>query len=276
MSLVVARIFNGQFEIHSDSRLTRQADLHPSQLTGILKTVLFDSKTCISFAGGVDDATEALSKVFEFDDLPISNLIEILLGANIKSINQTDFIVASILTGDSKLYKITNGKVETELQSAWIGDYEAFNYFQSKLLELPGKDRTRTSIGDSFKQVLNNGNFPTVGDYHIHVVARGNRFEYNHSISINLGPQTLTLQPNVLKTLPDGTAGNGSFSMNYMVSNDEGKQAVGVHYGHGRFGVLLYPRCSLSPKVIRDVSCSEFACAVQKQFGVALTGILYR
>jgi len=275
MSFIIAKIIDGKFDIRSDSRITDPKIIQTNPLSGILKTIIIDPKTCISFAGIVDEANMAIEYLLQNQFTSINEIVSYLLSVNINSNDKTDFIVKSLHKEDPCMFKISGGNIEENMQSAWIGDYLAFSLFQSQMNSQNENLDLRQKIENSFKHVLQDESIESVGDYHIHVVSRNDVFEYNIRIDLDLGPQTIKIEKaNEWTTIPLGTAMNGSFGMSYLVSNIESKYAIGVYYTHGNFGVLLYPKFSMKPIIIKGGNCKMFVEFIQKEFEIKLEGMI--
>jgi hypothetical protein len=273
VSIVIAKIIGDYFDIRSDSRVTDPNLVKGDMLTGILKSVIINENLCISFAGGVLDAQNALKFILQKQFVDINNIIGYLLKINRETDFGTEFIISYITISTKDIIKISNGVIENNLRTAWIGDYEAFRLFQEQMIlnETSTNLTQQQKINNAFEYVLKNGNIETVGDYHIQIGSPKNKFEYCIRLELTAGPQNFF---GVGGRISFGTAMNGSFGMSYLTSNKEKEYAIGVHFTHGNFGVLLYPMVSLSPIIIENCNGQAFINRVYEKFNITIGGFI--
>jgi len=98
MSLIVARKFEDQLCIVSDTKLTHPnhevKGLKTKPSDGVVKTVIINTRVCISFAGDIDDAELALKHINPDDS--IDRVIETLTFYHKKSAYKTEFILCQM------------------------------------------------------------------------------------------------------------------------------------------------------------------------------------
>src|SRR5205814_2108714 len=95
---------------------------HPSD--GVIKTVIVNPTLCVSFAGDIEPAEDAIKQIQATDDL--ERVLTVV--ANSSKGNRTDFIVCTSKP-DIKIFEIKN-TVCIEVQHSWIGSANAFSRFQ--------------------------------------------------------------------------------------------------------------------------------------------------
>lgn len=279
MTLIIGRIVQGSLRIDSDSRITDPniVSNRNSVFSGLLKTIILHPKLCLSYAGGVDVAQEAIEQVYKLNDQTPEKIKKLLVDINKESQYETDFLIAS-LENQALLYKISNGKVDASNQNHWIGDIDGFNLFQKKFhLNLKGTDRKHIMEVQSqaFKEVLSSGTIESVGGLHItvHTTPKGLEYLMQHSFSMGQ-PTSVVLKGNQSIPIPFGDAATGAFSYSYLISSNPLQPAIGIHFPLGNFGTLYYPRLTRKIVIFRNVDPFEFAKKVMEDYRVDLTGIV--
>lgn len=274
MTLVIARITDKGIRIDSDSKLTDPAVIRPNPLSGVLKTIVLDRTICVSYAGAVIYAQEAIEHLYSLNRRMSANEVVVeLVKINLKSNAETDFLVVS-LQGTPTIYKISNRKVETSKTSSWIGEYSAFNLFQQEFIKgAENKDQLKLQ-GDIFENILTSRKVESVGGFLITVHSTLYGLQYMIKVDIRMGTQQIKLNgPGEFK-IPLGTAENGSYGTNYLASKNIDKPAVAIHFPHGNFGGLIYPKHSRSIQVIKDVDGHAFIEKVKELYGIDLGGLI--
>lgn len=279
MTLVVGRIVQNSLRIDSDSKITdpNVVSNRNSIFSGLLKTIILHPRLCISYAGGVDIAQEAIEQVYKLNELTIEKVRKLLLEINISSSYQTDFLIGSI-ENQCLLYKIANGEVIPSNQSHWIGDISGFNLFQKNFLPNLKNTESKHIIdvhSRAFDDVISSGQVESIGGFHIvvHTTQRG--LEYLMKMSISMGqPVSMTIQGNQSVMIPFGNAQTGAFSYSYLISANPYQPAIGIHFPMGNFGTLYYPRFSRQILILKDVNPFEFAKRVKEDFKIDLTGMV--
>lgn len=133
MSLVVVMKEGNKVCIVSDTQLTypdQESKRHktsPGQ--GGIKTVVIAKDIAVSFAGDIKFADQALHSIGSITDF--DKILSILNEFHQKSQHETEFVLTKgQLDSPPLIYKISNGICSIE-DFVWLGDYEAFNLFQS-------------------------------------------------------------------------------------------------------------------------------------------------
>ena len=279
MTLIVGRIVEGSLRIDSDSRITDPniVSNRNNIFSGLLKSIILHPKLCLSYAGAVDVAQEAVEQVYKLKEHTPEQVKKILLAINTESRFETDFLLGS-LENQALLYKISNGKVEVSNQNHWIGDVDGFNLFQKNFL--PNlKYAERRHIMDvqsqAFKDVLSNGSIESVGGFHItvHTTPKGLEYLMQHSFSMGQ-PTSIVLKGNQSIPIPFGDASTGAFSYSYLISSNPFQPAIGIHFPLGNFGTLYYPKLTREIVIFKNVDPFQFAKKVMEDYKVDLTGIV--
>jgi len=283
MSLIIAKIISGKIYIESDTKITDKDAVRTDPLCGLLKTIIIHPCISISFAGVIYFAEKALKNIFEINEFDLNSLTELLYNSHIKSGNKTDFIIASLINNEPKLIKISNNKIEHDVNSAWIGEYDGFKYFQSNYLPLlsEGVDEI-LSFKNSFKKVIDNSNIDTIGNFQISlhtddkICLEHYVFLYTTEIGIYASePQTIDIETaGELKPIPLGTASCGSFGISYLATISPNFHGVAIHFTHGNFGTIFCPQLSFSGIIVSNVNGIEFAKHIKDKYGIPLSGFV--
>lgn len=253
MSLIVAKRDGSNLIIVSDTKLTDESEEFIRQqfdpTEGVLKTIFINNNICISFAGGIEYANDALKLIKE--DTTIEKILEILLFCHKITSNQiTDFIVCE---GASvpKIYAIKNGICES-VDSAWIGDIDGFNKYQSYLLgnkdgsilsngSIINIDPTYPSINFSkisqaMDNVIQDESITTVGGFKNAVVFSKNTFSYQFYIKMYFGVVQFN-NISEIRNIGYDNAEKGGYIITYYGGSKDLKH-IALYIKQGEFGIV--------------------------------------
>jgi len=279
MTLVIGRITQGILRIDSDSKITNPkiASNRNSIFSGLLKTIILHPRLCVSYAGGVDTAQEAIEQIYKLKELTIGNVKKLLIEINKESNYQTDFLIGS-LENQPLLYKISNGELNPSNQNHWIGDSLGFNAFQRNFvsnLKSTDPKHILEVHSKAFENVVSSGAIESIGGFHITVHTTKNGLEYLMKMTMSIGQPTLmTVKANQAVPIPFGDAKTGAFSYSYLISSNPFHPAIGIHFPMGNFGTLYYPRLTREILILKNVNPFEFAKRVKEDFKIDLTGMV--
>lgn len=279
MTLVIGKIVQGSLRIDSDSKITDPniASNRNSIFSGLLKTIILHPRLCFSYAGGVDNAQEAIEEVYKLNELTIDKVKKLLLEINKTSNYETDFLIGA-LENQPLLYKISNGEIVPSNQNHWIGDISGLNLFQQNFVpNLKSTDMKHIIEVHSkaFEEVISSGSIESIGGFHITVHTTQRGLEYLMKMSISMGqPTSMTIHGNQSIPIPFGDAKTGAYSCSYLISNNPYQPAVGIHFPMGNFGTLYYPRLTRQILILKNVDPFQFAKRVKEDFKIDLTGMV--
>ncbi len=182
-------------------------------------------------------------------EVNIDRMLDYLLERHLAAAKKTDFIVAS-LTPNSNLHKISEGKVESDLQSCWIGDHDAFSTYQEFFHQTRGLERPDLSpesaqivntifrMKKAFARLVESGLHESVGQFVIEVATNpGEGFYYEAYYVGRPGPPSLRRRIEPSEEISDWSAAVGGFSTSILVPNNAGVGAIGIHFFQGKFGL---------------------------------------
>jgi len=291
---VVARIVNNDLFLVGDSRLTNMDGTVINPLKGTLKIQLLNSELCLAFAGEISlTGMEELQKLTQHcTGFSHQEVTKELLNFNMRIGAPLDFIVASLLPYPN-LCKISEGNISPNLQTAWIGDVEAFSKYQkqyhqpnSSLGHDDNSDRYKlwiikqpdhegvdqdvfSRMCDAMRSVIYESGIPTVGDYLIPVTTTPVGFNYMNYLDIDAPPMGLSAGWN---TVQFGTAGEGGHAIVSLSPLLPGVNAFGIHYLQGNFGALFAPEANFTPLMFRGVDRNQFIEKIKVLYGIELYG----
>jgi len=286
VTLVVARKVDDALVIVSDTKVTNETVLRPSLLDGTLKTITISKSLCISFAGDVTVAHNALADIIVGSVCGRDNVITHLLQHQHQRAGACDFLIACH-EQPVTLDKIIDGRCERDLQVAWIGDHPAFEAYQSYWANDPFAETAaystmdEMSIGSRMRAaldaVISDGNHPTVGNFVITArsgTLANSGFRYNpHAFGSGFHPVVNTTEPtSLLRSV--GVEG-GSFRYTILVPTERGIGAIAVHIFEPKLGILLCPKISWQPIILRDTTTADFINFVAEKFNLTVDGIRY-
>ena len=291
MTLIVGRIINDRIFIESDTKITDRSEAKSDPLVRTLKIIILHPFIAVTFAGKVYFAEKALKEIYSKGRLRIQDIIEILATHNKESIiasdgnpdRETDFVLAVIENKKPRIFKISNGIIEQNLQTFWLGDKLAFNKFQGNYHDLKkGGVSEKDSLRDAFKSVVDNESIETVGNFHIEVHMNEKIcpnevvFLYTNRTEISIGkqPPIHLKEANKYYPVPMGTTEGGAYGISYLVSVSPNIHGVALHFLYGNFGVLFCPQLSLEGIKIRDVNGKEFVSEIKNRFNLPMRGLV--
>lgn len=295
MSLIVARQFGQDLMIFGDTYFTDVHGIGPPDLRGIIKTVVLTDSLCISFAGNVHWATDALRELSLLGLQGPDDVASVLLRVHNDSKCSTDFLVASA-TPDSRLIEIKSGYMKPVVAS-WLGSGPAFERFQGfatgalsvappptgaasfGLVRIPDCEseesgRVYSSLFNAMCAVIDDGSIPEVGGFTVPVGFHHGKFEYMDYAAVLTNPIQWDLMPKTC-AIPFGTAEQGGYAFNLMSAQPSSTAGLAVYVSQGRYGVAFTPHEGLLvPNPFSDVSPLEFEESAASALGLRV-GCMY-
>ncbi|WP_461633907.1 hypothetical protein [Labilibaculum euxinus] len=291
MTLIVGRIIDDRLFIESDTKITDRSEAKSDPLVGTLKIIILHPFIALTFAGKVYFAEKALKEIYSRGRLQIQDIIEILASNNKESIiasdgnpdKETDFVLAVIENKKPRIFKISNGIIEPNLQTFWLGDKLAFSSFQRNYHALKKGDASEVdSLRNAFKSVVDDESMDTVGNFQVEVhmdekiCPNEIVFLYTNKTEISIvEPQPIHLkEANKYYTIPLGTTAGGAYGISYLVSVSPNLHGVALHFLYGNFGVLFCPQISLKGIKIKDVNGKEFVSELKDKYNLPMQGLV--
>lgn len=285
MTLVVALKSDEEIRIFSDTKITNPQKPLKGMENSTLKAVILNHNVCVCYAGNVGRGHSAIQKLYSQIELnfDLEEVLAFLQKQNVEGEGDTDFILAS-LTPKPSLYKIQNGIIDREVQTAWIGEKEGFSTLQmyrSKVPPLPfaNENPSPAKMADdiwktkkAMERIIEGTIHKGISEFLIEVGTGNNGFYYEKN-SLSFPP---TLKPNqdIFDNYREVAAASGSFTYTILTPSESGVGAVGIHIYQGNFGALLYPKYNVNPIVFRNVNELEFKEKVCTEFNITLEDIL--
>lgn len=242
-----------------------------------LKAIALHRDLCVAYAGRAEDALAAINALPVAADAPLDlDLVEkMLLEAHEKAKRQTDFLVAA-LEPRASLSKISDGKI-TRHQRAFLGSIEAYDQFHRAYAENNDPDLTPAQklgiqLQSAMEKVIDATSVETVSGFCIRLASDYGGFRYLGS-GVLLDARieiAADAEPGVVHPIPfAGTAEGGH---RYAISGpaEAGIGALAIYMQPGNLGLLLYPKVSLYPIQMTDVTHKDFLARVLKEYGISL------
>ena len=280
---------------------------------GALKLVVLHRDICIGFAGTVPIGLEAIrsaAAVIPADGIDDRSAIELpLVRASVRA--NVDLLVAWLRP--TALLKISQGRVERDLASAWVGDAEAFAAFQEVFVEgkvslpptgweggveqyremrrqsraqmreqratfmTPGElddFDIRERSTDAMREVVEATHIDSVGEAAITVSGTDEDEGFHYLPRVEMHRGGLRSDhPSGVTPIEIGSAEMGDYAVIVSVPDTAGVPAVGIYFVEPRLGYLFLPLRQDIPVVYRNLPASEFHDAVKDDHGITLTGI---
>lgn len=283
MTLVVARKIKDNIRIFSDTKRSDVSDVLKGVKRNILKTIILNEEICVSFAGRIGWATNAICQLRK-TSLSVDEVQNYLLRQNIESVDEVDFIVAS-LSREPSITKISGGIVESGLDQCWIGNKDAFNTFQKhfhsiKNPNIDGISKDQVEISNTlyrmkvaFERLVEQGKHSDVGEIYIETASLPTGFCYiPRSISFSGSKEIF---PNVSGGPKEYFASLGSYTYSILTPESSGIGIIGVHYYPGEVGILLSCcNSDKSPIIYENVTEDQFIFIVSSKHSMTLRSVL--
>lgn len=244
---------------------------------GLAKTIIIDSRTCLSFAGNdialVHKLLEWLEKNGPCD---LENFVNKAFEVHVDSddLNDIELLILAKEDDDElvEIISIKEGQISRNCDSAWIGSYDAFRYLQSVRHSKNEAEEITTS---DFCDVIWGCNDETVGGFPLEVRFYGDHFEYSCGLFTQISkPQVVKPGENVVLI---GNAEDGGFTISFC---DCGREPL-LSFAQNNTSILYtrkYRYCDLDsynpatkylllpfPVDLRTVQCSDSqASSIQK------------
>jgi hypothetical protein len=269
MSLVVAKIVGSNICIVSDTKLSpRYEDIRNGQhpKSGVIKTTILNKQQCVSFAGSTYFAKKALKEMEHGGTT--EEMKEVLFRYHSYSEYKTAFIFCYYDEGPHIL-RFENGEI-IESRTAWIGDIEAYKYYQQYYLgnssgntesfeNVTNDEGITNSVEDlsiknlkitinskvpnveffnmaiSMDNVLYYHSLPTVGGFRVQVTYDDGLFSYARYTSIH--NREIDVIPDHPGRFGLCNPAKGSYNVNFANGNDNYTYAA-LHVLEANLGIL--------------------------------------
>ncbi len=250
---------------------------------GALKSHILSSEITLHFAGDTHWAAMMLqqinSRFSEIRATHLNELTKLALDIHHESKGKTDFIITDSI--ESNICKISDGKILSNCEKAYIGDAVAYAVFTEHLeaslsQEVHDPDSIynySTSLTTAFDNTISDIRASTVGGLSVSISLTDQLFWYQQKLAIHAGPSKLKIGPTPT-TIPFGNAQNGSHAVNFLSSErDDDAQALAVHLHMGNIGILWGPGYHIRPLVIANCSHDSLVQTAELAFKVKITGM---
>ncbi len=287
MTLVIAKIFEDNIQIISDTKISDIYLGSQNPLSGQLKTVILNPHISISFSGLPGYVEEVLEPFYQ-KKYPNSNSIVVVnsilfkcLEVNIKSDNLTNFIVCVMFQNKPTIFRISNGKIEQNLKNAWIGDKVGFNKYQEYYHSSNEIDEFGKMI-TAFEKVVDDSSVETVGDF---VIRIANEFYKSGLVQLlnyqinkirYFGPYDFLEFETGKFMIRHSNSEKGGFGYSLIRSCNPQKPAIGFHFHVGKFGLLFFPELNYTNGIVmlNQSDGEKFAIEIKKKYDFDVHGLL--
>jgi hypothetical protein len=278
MTLVIAKLHSNGVNLIADWRLTRdqkRTTETPNYLNGTLKAWILHPGLCVAYASNDYWRAEKAIRSIGTSSYGNIDLREVLTTLQRSCEAGSEFLVATKMDGPG-LWLVRNGAVHPQQDSAWIGDYAAYDKYRELLpSSVASTDPTAPApiaefsrMETAFDRLLSDGNIPSVGEIAIAVVSISTGFRYQTRRYL-WSPDT-TPSEGAQVPFRFGTAAEGAFAV--VVIPAETEPAVGMYFPHDRLGAFFFPAQErlAQPVKFQNVTEAEFCARVANDCGVTL------
>lgn len=289
MSLIVAKIIRGSVRILSDTKLGHNSGLRLGPLQGTLKSIIVNSKLCVSFSGN-SIALNVIRQIDRNTEYSVKNLdaiLSLLYASHCEGGRNKDYLVA--LAGPPpSLHRISNGNVEKDILNAWIGDQAAFEAYQACYHSLSQNKfaqehsdetsplETYGRMSDAFRAVIADPQISSVDHFLLTATSFSSAMSGFHFLPSMVGFDFLPVNTSGEISLirPSGTA-EGGYNYTILVPSVVGIGIVGVYILQNQLGVLFYPMRFDEAKLYKNTQIDYFVTCVYLDFGFWLDGVRF-
>jgi tetratricopeptide (TPR) repeat protein len=265
MSLIIAKKLDRNIFIVSDTKLTNPQNINhvefntPEEFCAI-KTIILNPYVTISFAGETGHAKIAIAHCRKLND-KITEILVYLLQTNINSNDATEFIVCVNLP-PFFIYEIKKSRCEPT-SSAWIGDSDGFNEFQSHFLKSDKPDLL-SKMEDAFNGVIES-DVKSVNGFLITVTNENHFFSYKQYMRTYI-PSRTYVGNSIIEVY--GTVQEGGYTINLF--SDEKNEVLAIHLRQNDYGLIYVNKDDsyLEPIVHKDVDEHEFNEITEAKYGI--------
>lgn len=287
MTLIVGRILNNNFHIHSDTRLTNPL-VKKGPLSGALKILILAPRVCVCWSGQIEFATTFVEAFFQNNCWTIGGLKSLLLDVHKNSEERTCFGIAAFVCNQAQFYSITNGKISGPQSTFWLGEQDGLEKYQEYFSQTNHDKPVSARMYDAFDSVVKYSNHPTIGDHHIYAYtnqndlqcAEGSVFVYHVKLSneARIDPNQFGAE---LRAASMGTPYTGSHGIAYLTTVCAEYFGMAIHYLHGNFGLFYCPklapssgRSRLEANRFLNLNCHAFIATIKRDFGIPMRGLV--
>lgn len=286
MSLVIAKIVDGRIRIESDSHLynppsQRQNPLDKkNHLDAILKVIIVSPRLTICFAGDVQNAHVAIGKIIRLVSertIASREIAENVLKEHLRFNRSVDFILASTVSNILQIYRISDGTIASNLDSAWIGDPSGFELFQKHFHDqntIQTASDSRERFAHAFDAVMNANQLNTVGSFKITISSDRENGIFKYLFSGISDVRIKVAEEDAGQQVFSDSA-SGGYTMVQVSTSRSDAPALAVFIYQIGAGLLFYPSCSLTAiRINHQSSISEFIDEIRRQYGIELQGMI--
>lgn len=288
MSFIIARRFKQQFYVMGDTRLTQNGSrINP--IFGVAKSIIIHPNLCISFAGVIDYADEAIRKFIKLENQSLQNATDFFLQFH-NSINcKTDFIIAYGCP-NYELVLIKDGHANS-VDTAWIGDYDAFRKYQGYFLQQTTENRAPTNsfyelilecapannsptdiyskmINSYFSLITDNNTFD-VGDFVIPIANDSDGFRFMDYFFTITAPIDFTAMPAEFD-VPLGNAREGGYTLSVTGATYCNQRIPVLYILQPFIGILYLPNDNgiYRPIIFKSFTPNDFISKVKELYNI--------
>jgi hypothetical protein len=302
MSLVVAQNTEEGPRIVSDTRVTFIDERRPAISTDCLKAVVVARDTTVCFAGDRDRGLAGIRHLAQH--LRAGGIVDGALPALADIAAATgdtaDFLV--VMRGaNSSIVRITRTGIERDLSVGWIGDAQAFEYFQAArssvandvrpilsaggmtvqvtsdppggvtwLQDLPPSARVMQRLKKAMDTTIANPAIPSVDGFCISIASKPEGFRYFESTEVHLGRSIeLKTGDNLVQKMLQPVE-TGSYAFSVVPPVDSGIAALGLSFPAARLAMIYLPLLYPTAEVLRDVRACDFPAVIRERYGIAM------
>lgn len=244
MTFIYARKIKNSIQINSDTYLNFEKKVKPNLEDTIIKSLILSKYLTISFSNTHIVACKLIKRLVRSNYLTLDRVLKIIEEIPPKDLDQISFIITVLEGSEYEIIRIRRGIIERNLQSAYIGEKDAFELYQKEYhsLELEGNKKYIEEFviqNDAFEKVIQNSNIQTVGGFNICICSYQYGFEYNFNTEV-FRPRLLHLKDNLPQKLDFGNAEMGSFSVIYLPCSQD-PSVLAIYLEYGSFGLFFNP-----------------------------------
>ena len=283
MSLVLGRKEGQNLFLLGDTKLTDGKTLpneirpERSQMVSdprdsAVKVTIIHPEIAIAFAGGATYADDAIRAS---RNQSLEKIVQILKESTISSENDVEYIIA-VNNPVYDLITVKKGQISYAQQNCWIGDADAFNFYQESIFEQKLCDTGKVHENlyycqQAMKAVIESSKFPTINGFAVTVTNQAGFFTYQQHVTVEILPMTLFGLGPTTTVIGHGSAQSGGYTVNFC-PDPRMPDILPVHILQGEIGIIYQSKNGglLYPEVIPQIDDTEFSEVLQQRFAITV------
>lgn len=263
MTIVIAKKFGERILTLSDTADFDVRRSKPNLVPGILKSIILDMRTSISFAGATERSLDIIRKARRMllEDSAIEDVLAQLAESTLDG--KCEFLI-SFHRNDAELRKVVNGKISDPLELSWIGDSAAVDKTKSSkttAFDLPDYiSQDEMNFIRGFQAALQEHKMLTDSAGGMPIVHLSSPFGHTYQdLHVSTLGGEITIGPAGISPLSQAARSEYQFDYTVVVvtPRERGAAVIGSFFSEAHVGYIYSPIEADEPEKLIDISLEE-------------------